>query len=324
MRAVWIAVGAGTLSVCLLWLFIVRPFVFHFTPRHPAISSSARELERQVRKLSQEFVPRDWQHAGILDRAAEYLAEEFRRSNSQVSFQYFQAAGRSYRNVISEYRVAGDRPAVIIGAHYDAEGDLPGADDNASGVAGLLELARLLAIHGPKQTTVLAAYALEEMPFFAGHDMGSAVHAAALRQAQQNVRLMIALEMIGYFSDQPDSQSYPLPVLSWLYPARGDFIAIVGTLNLSLATLTLKRALLESTRLPVYSINAPRNLPGVDFSDHRSFWENGYDAVMVTDTAFFRNRAYHTIQDTAERLDYERMAEVVTGVYFYLLGNSQP
>jgi Zn-dependent M28 family amino/carboxypeptidase len=125
--------------------------------------------------------------------------------------------------------------------------------------------------------------------------------------------------MIRYFSDKPHSQSYPLPLLNLFYPSAGNFIAIVGPMSLSPATLDLKAAFLRSTDLPVFSINAPSQIAGIDFSDHRNYWNAGYDAVMVTDTSFFRNRAYHTAADTADRLDYKKMSDVVSGVYAYLL-----
>jgi hypothetical protein len=160
----------------------------------------------------------------------------------------------------------------------------------------------------------LAAYCTEEPPFFATDDMGSARHAARLREQGVDVQAMIALETIGYFSDQKGSQSYPLPLFHLFYPSRADFIGVVGNTRQRALIGDVKRAMRGATDLPVRSASIPGFVPGVDFSDHRSYWAYGYPAVMITDTAFYRNRAYHGPGDTAERLDYARMAKVVVGV----------
>lgn len=301
-----------------LWLFLTRPFDFSVGRSAELPTAEPAALEKHVIKLSKEFVPRDWTHPEILHAAASYIRDEFRRASSRVEFQTFQVQGQEYHNVIAEFGTSDSAGTIIVGAHYDADGAFPAADDNASGVAGLLELSRLLALHPPPGKVLLVAYALEEMPFFKTEFMGSMVHASSLQKAGEPVHLMISLEMIGYFSDAPGSQSYPLPLLHLFYPSRGDFIAVVGPLSLSPGTVQLKRAFRRSVELPVHSINAPAFVPGVDFSDHQSFWVHGFDAVMITDTAFFRNHAYHTAADTAERLDYERMAQVVSGVYAFL------
>jgi len=160
----------------------------------------------------------------------------------------------------------------------------------------------------------LVAYSLEEPPHFRTESMGSAVHAASLEAKKARVRAMISLEMIGCFSDEKDSQAYPLGVLKLLYPSTGNFIAVVGRIGGGRLVRVVKTAMRAATRLPVESINAPGFIPGIDFSDHLSYWEHGYPAVMVTDTAFYRNPRYHTSDDTPDTLDYERMALVVDGV----------
>ncbi len=223
--------------------------------------------------------------------------------------------------------VPADGSLIIIGAHYDSatsyENDqliyTPGADDNASGVAGLLELARLLQQQAPKTGVQLVAYASEEPPFFRSDEMGSAVHAASL---ERPVKLMIALEMIGYYDSASGSQDYPYSVMSWLYPDRGDFIAVVGRMQDISAVRQVKSALLSATELPVYSINAPGFIPGIDFSDHLNYWQQDIPAVMITDTAFYRNKQYHQSGDTADRLNYQKMAQVIDGV-ISLLHNSK-
>lgn len=230
-------------------------------------------------------------------------------SEQEVSFER-----RTYRNVVASFWPETlDR--IVVGAHYDAYGPFPGADDNASGVAGLLGLAPLLR-SWPLATRVdLVAFALEEPPAFGSPGMGSAVHAAALRAAGIPLRAMICLEMIGCFSDRPGSQTFPVSFLRAFYPGRGNFIAVVGRPREMALVRQIKGSMSSASDLPVRSINAPRRLLGVDLSDHASFWDAGYPAVMITDTAFYRNERYHTERDTPETLDYVRMAKVIQGVF---------
>jgi Zn-dependent M28 family amino/carboxypeptidase len=231
-----------------------------------------------------------------------------------VRDQTYRAFSGTYRNVLASY--GPDTPErIVVGAHYDAAGDDPGADDNASGVAGLLELGRLLAASPPPLRVELAAYTLEEPPGFATESMGSVVHARSLRAEGARVRLMISLEMIGTFSDAPGSQSFPVGVPRGDYPTTGSFIAVVGRNGQGGMVAEIAGAMRLASRVPVETLVARRSVPGVDLSDHRSFWDEDYPAVMVTDTAFFRNPRYHTPEDTADTLDYVRMAEVVQGVH---------
>jgi len=251
-----------------------------------------------------------------LNRAAEWSKTELMASGLPVEEQSFGVGDLEFRNLIAHYGLE-EGPVLVIGAHYDVCGEQPGADDNASAVAGLLELARLLAKHKPEVTNriELALWPLEEPPNFRTPAMGSAVHANSLALRGAKVSGMISLEMIGFFSDEPGSQSFPAPGMSLLYSSRGDSIVVVGNSSSWWFTRRVKARMAGSTRLPVRSINAPAFVPGVDFSDHLNFWRHGWDAVMVTDTAFYRNPNYHQITDTPETLDYERMAQVVTGVY---------
>ncbi len=209
---------------------------------------------------------------------------------------------------------------VVVGAHYDSCGDTPGADDNASAVAGLLELARMLKGCRPDCTVELVFYANEEPPFYGTEHMGSVHHARFLSAGNVPVRAMVCLEMIGFFSDEADSQSYPAPGMGLFYPDRGDFIAIVGNWGSVGLARDVQRQL--EKHLPTVRLNLPNVGLCLDFSDHRSYWAEGMPAVMVTDTAFFRNRSYHQAGDTADALDYRRMARVVRGVYEAVAGLS--
>lgn len=235
---------------------------------------------------------------------------------------WFEVEGRNYRNVIAEFGPETEE-RIVVGAHYDAYHAFPGADDNASGVAGLLELAGLLAKTNLPLRVELVAYTLEEPPYFHTPHMGSGVHAESLKRQGVKVRAMISLEMIGYFSDALDSQSFPVSVLRALYPSQGNFISVVGGVGDAMLVRRIKGAMRAGASLPVYSINAPRFVPGIDFSDHLSYWNAGYPAVMITDTAFYRNHNYHTHNDTAEKLDYRRMAMVVEGVAAAVLALAQ-
>jgi hypothetical protein len=271
-------------------------------------------LRIHVRTLSEKLSPRDESHPQNLDLVAEYIRQEFEKTSGRVTEQPFSVRGETYKNIIVQFGPeTGER--VVVGAHYDTAGPRPGADDNASGVAGLIELAKLLNRQTIPLCIELVAYTLEEPPNFRTPEMGSAVLAASLKREGVRVRAMFSLEMIGYFDDTADSQSYPSPLLSSFYPSRGNFIAVVGNLGEGLLVRRIKGAMIRASTLPVRSINAPAMISGIDFSDHLNYWNQGYPAVMITDTAFYRNHAYHSSEDTASKLDYRRMAMVVVDVF---------
>lgn len=282
------------------------------------VTVSPKRLRNIVKHLSENMRPRDFRHPNNLDRVAEYLANELRSTGAEMSSQFFTNSQGRFQNVIASYGKPGSDEVLVVGAHYDTERDLPGADDNASGIAGLLELGRLLGNSQLEQQILLVAFTLEEPPFFGTDNMGSAVFADSLKQQDIAVELMISLEMIGYYSDEPGSQAYPLPLMKLIYPDTGNFIAVIDK-NFSSEGQELRESIRKYTDLPAISINAPEFVEGIDFSDHRNFWYWNYPAVMVTDTAFLRNLTYHTRHDTADRLDYYRMSQVVLGVYRHLI-----
>jgi hypothetical protein len=287
---------------------ITQP-TFGFLPAQSGLSADPDRLRQHVEFLTVQAAPRDSDHPEGLDRAATYIWDGFARTHARVRDQVFQVRGRSYRNVIASFG-PGTGPLLVVGAHYDAFGDFgpnPGADDNASGTAGLLELARLLDGRALPVRVELVAYANEEPPWFGSPWMGSAVHARSLKG--QDVRGMICLEMIGYFTER---QPAPNLLFRLLYPERGSFIAIAGRWSDRALTRHVKRAI-RGTGFPAYSFTAPRDA-GIDASDQRSYWDQGIPAVMVTDTSDLRNPNYHAPGDTAGTLDYRRMAGVVVGV----------
>ena len=307
-----IPLAAIALLVALSLVYLTQPLL-GVQRRAPPARIDPERLRAHVEMLAGTLAPRSFEHRENLDRAAEYIRSALSAAGAAAEYQEFVAEGQPYRNVVARL---GPKTAerIVVGAHYDAEGPGIGADDNASGVAGLIELAGALSRLELPMSVELVAYALEEPPFFRTRGMGSYMHASDLRTRGRPVRAMLSLEMIGCFVDRPDSQSFPAPGLGALYPTRGDFIAVVGCLGQAGLVRTIKRAMAEASELPVCSINAPRWVPGVDFSDHLNFWDAGYDAAMITDTAFLRNPHYHQASDTPDTLDYDRMALVVEGV----------
>jgi Zn-dependent M28 family amino/carboxypeptidase len=322
---VFLGVIASTL-LAAYWI-TTQPLV---TPRRstPPTVEPAR-LAAHVRQLSESLYPRSFDHPEKLNAAASYIAEEFRKTGARVEEQYFTAQSK-YRNIIARFG-PDTGPLIIVGAHYDSYGDAsrgakfpsgfdrethtPGADDNASGVAGLIELAHLLNRTAPRASVELVAFSLEEQPNFSSESIGSVWHAKSLRASGRVVLLMISLEMIGYFSDLPGSQGYPFAAFELIYPTRGNFIGIVGRFQDWSATRKVKAAMSGATDLPVYSMNGLRAIPGVNRSDHASYWNEGFPALMITDTAFYRNPHYHRSGDTTNTLDFSRMAKVVQGVF---------
>jgi Zn-dependent M28 family amino/carboxypeptidase len=269
--------------------------------------TDAMALQRHVVFLTTEVRPRSADHPEKLDRAAEYIAAEFRKSGAAVEMQPFDR----YRNVIARFGPGRGR-AMIVGAHYDAfstnDANLPGADDNASGSAGLLELARLLGTVELTRPIVLVAYSTEEPPYFASPGMGSAVHATSVDP--EGVEAMICLEMIGYFRGE---QMWPSATFDLLYRDKGDFIAVGGRWSDRALVRLVKRGIRGAGGVRVYGFVGPRRT--LDASDHRSYWDRDIPAVLVSDTAYMRNPNYHTARDTADTLDYEKMARVVDGVF---------
>jgi Zn-dependent M28 family amino/carboxypeptidase len=279
------------------------------------IPYSPENLEKHVQRLSRVNPARNFSNLKILNTVAEYIAEEFDKAGANVEFQEFEVEGEIYKNVRGLFGPdSGER--IVLGAHYDVCGDTPGADDNASAVAGLIALAHMLGKKDTFTKTIeCVAYTLEEPPFFCTEYMGSFKHAELLRKNHIQLRAMICLEMIGYFCDEKNSQDYPIPGMKFLYPSKGNFIAVVGRLADSKLVESVSQSMKDATDLPVEHLAAPSIVPGIAFSDHWSYWQHNYHAVMITDTSFYRNHNYHEYTDTPDTLDYHRMSKVVEGVY---------
>jgi peptidase M28-like protein len=315
LRAAGRIVAGVTVGIAILWLsawFVLRQPVMGRIPYQGVSRADAGRLRRDVEFLTREVRPRSAERTDNLDRAAAYIAAEFQKAGGRVREQEFIARRRTYRNVIADFGTSMSNEFLVIGAHYDAfssTGNLPGADDNASGTAGLLEIARLFHDKPPRGIVELIAFANEEPPFFGSEEMGSAIHAQSLAGTQSHVT-MICLEMIGDFHGR---QIWPAWVLQALYPDRSDFVSVAGRWEDRALTRNVKKAIAGAGGIPVYSFTGPREMS--DASDQRNYWRDGWTAVMVGDTAYLRNSNYHTIRDTAETLDYDSMARVVDGVY---------
>lgn len=289
----------------------------------PIVRADTARLEATVRRIAR---PRDFKDAAALAAVVEHLEEELTALGYEPIEQSYEVhivcstpecrermGGERFDSIFKNVRVLiGDptRPRVVVGAHYDSRGPLPAADDNASGVAVVLELARLLKAHPSPGTVELAFWPLEEPPFFRSGFMGSRVHADELRSQGAPVTAALSIETVGYYSDEPGSQHYSVPLVGKLYPHTGNFLALVANLDNTSLVRRVKSAMLGARRIPVHSFNAPARLPGIDWSDHLNFWKNGYPALMVTDTAPNRNPNYHEPTDTPDTLSYPRMARV--------------
>lgn len=333
IRRCLIAALLALLLVPVVLVFILTQPIFSPTKTENLPVVDSLQLTRHVYALSETFYPRSFDQPENLAAAATYIYEKLEDYGAEPYKEIYEADGQQFVNIIAQYGVKGAKaPHIVIGAHYDSYSDwielndvqpethTPGADDNASGVAGLLELARLFSENPPDKLVTLVFFATEEPPFFDTPRMGSAVNAVNHKISGQKIDLMISLEMIGYFSDEPGSQGFPLPGLDFIYPDTGNFITIVGRLEDISATRKVKSSMQGATDLPVYSINALPAIKGLDFSDHKNYWAEGYTALMITDTAFYRNHNYHMAGDKAHSLDYKRMAKVVQGIFAAVQG----
>jgi hypothetical protein len=284
----------------------------------PPLSSQEQvihdNLRRHVEMLAGQIGERNVWHPEALAATARYIRNTLEDLGYEVQIQSFESRDVTLQNL--EVELTGDsapEEIIILGAHYDSIRGTPGANDNASGVAAMLEIARLLAGNTYSRTVRLVAFANEEPPFFYSEEMGSRVYVARSRQRGEQIKAMLALETIGYYSDQPGSQNYPIP-FSLFYPDTGNFIGFVGNLSSRRLVRQAVGAFRASTPFPSEGVAAPGWMMGVHWSDHWSFWQAGYPAIMITDTALFRYQHYHAATDTPEKIDYPSLARVTRGL----------
>ncbi|MEM7161587.1 MAG: M28 family peptidase [Bacteroidota bacterium] len=260
-----------------------------------------------------QFVSRNESDTASLNAVANYIHDHFDQFSDSVAFQNFQVAHKAYKNVIASFGAENSK-RLIIGAHYDVCGIQPGADDNASGVVGLLKIAEYLKEKKLNIRIDLVAYTLEEPPYFSTKNMGSYKHAEYLKKNGIDVEGMICLEMIGYFDERKKTQDYPTNLLRLFYGSRADYITVVSKFGNGKFSRKYIRNFKRQSSIRDKKFKSPSWIPGVDFSDHRNYWAFGYSAIMITDTAFYRNRNYHEKSDTVESLDLDKMKEVIETV----------
>jgi len=276
---------------------------------------SAENLKWVVTFLAGEVGTRNYLHEQSLNRAADFIETRFKGLGYETQMMSYEVNGQIFKNIIARPHsipTKESKAILVIGAHYDSCFN-PGADDNASGVAGIMELARLLKNVDFDTQIQFVAFTNEEPPFFLTDNMGSLVFVRKLKSDGLKIKAAIILEMIGYYSENITSQRY-LPLLGLFYPNRGNFITVVGNFPSAKVVNTLVAHFRKHSKFPIESLIAPSFIRGVYFSDHWSFWQEGFPAVMITDTAFLRNKNYHSPTDLPATLDYEKMAVVVHGL----------
>lgn len=274
---------------------------------------TAERLRADIETLAIEIGPRHLWRFGSLERTADFIEGSLAAAGYAVERQTYHVDGKPVQNL--EARIEGTQsPAesIVVGAHYDTIEGCPGANDNGSGIAAVLELARRFAARPQPRTLRFVAFVNEEPPYFQTPRMGSHVYAMAARARADRIVGMLSMETIGYYSDERGSQAFPAP-LSLMFPDVGNFIGVVGDARSKAFVERIRAAFAAHSTFPIQAAALPSDVPGVSWSDHWSFWEAGYPAAMVTDTAPFRYPWYHTAQDTAEKLCYDKLAAVVDG-----------
>jgi len=319
-------IGIGVAAIlALLWWFGVRmpgKNISKAGSLSPDEVVLREELRADVQKLAGEIGERNMWHYAQLNAAADFIEDSFSRAGFRARRDSYEMRGQACHNIeaeiLSEAQGAAvsspPPPIIIIGAHYDSVFGSPGANDNGTGVAATLALARRFVGTKPKHTLRFVAFVNEEPPYFLSDEMGSFIYAGRCKKGGDKISAMISLETIGYFSDAPHSQTYPSPGLGLFYPKIGNFIGFVSNVQ-SRALLRRVIALFRKhAKIPSEGAALPSFIPGVSWSDQWSFWRNGYPGIMVTDTAPFRYPYYHSSNDTPDKLDYDRFTHVVSGI----------
>jgi len=321
LRNLALALGG---AVGVLWMIMVRMPGRSYRGALPPLNDAERALRDRLRadveQLAGPLAERNLLNTKVLAQAVGWLTSELEDAGYKVTRQTYQVDRDTCSNLIAELRgtVHPDR-IFVVGAHYDSVGgSTPGANDNGSGVAATLALARHFAHHPLPITLRFVLFVNEEPPYFWTSHMGSLVYARSLRAHGDQVVGMWSLETMGYFSDAPGSQHYPgirlANPMRLFYPGQGDFIAFIANAGSGRLVRDVVRTWRRQVKFPSEGMAASSAIPGIGWSDHWSFWKAGYPAMMVTDTALFRYPHYHKSTDTADKLDYERLARVVSGL----------
>jgi len=282
------------------------------------------ELKHDVATLADEIGERNVFNPEALARAARHIKQQFENAGYTVREQAYAVRDVECLNIEAERR-GSERPheIIVVGGHYDAVFGSPAANDNATGTAAVLALARVFKNRHVARTIRFVAFVNEEPPFFQTAEMGSLVYAKACKKNRDNVVAMLSLETMGHFSDAENSQNYPFP-FGLFYPSTGNFIAFVGNVSSGSLVRDCVRSFRAHASFPSEGAAIPSTVPGVGWSDHWAFWEQGYKALMITDTAPFRYAHYHTTEDTVDKIDFASFARVVAGVEHVIMDLVNP
>lgn len=279
-----------------------------------AINSDTLKIKNHLRELTKTNFFRNHKNPNTLNDVAKYIYDELDKYSDSTYYQKYSVNGIEYKNVVSIFG-ASNKESIIIGAHYDVCGNQEGADDNASGVTGLLEIARMLKAKELNYKIEIVAYTLEEPPYFQTIHMGSYQHARFLKENERDIYGMISLEMIGYFDNTKKSQNYPIKALSLFYGNQGNYITLVNKFQKGQFARKFSNSFKKRSTIVTKKFTGPKALPGIDFSDHLNYWSHGFSALMITDTAFYRNKNYHRKTDKIHTLNIFKMSQVIDAVY---------
>ncbi len=284
------------------------PFLSAVSREKQTVKNNTREI---IHHLSVDIGERTIRKYDNLERARQYIKEYFMRYGYPPREEPYEAGGRTVYNIVAEIPGT-EKPdtIIVVGAHYDTIEDTPGADDNASGIAGLLELYRLLSPLRFRKTVRFVAFTLEEPPFFSTELMGSMVYATNCRKRKENVELMVCLEMIGYGSRRCH-QDYPLNHNLKEFPVHGNYMSVISLPSNAPYVYLWKNIYNDRARWKIYEYIGPASIPGMDLSDHMSFIRSGYRAIMISDTGFYRNKNYHSPEDTFDTINFRLLSETV-------------
>jgi len=301
------------LVVILLSTFGWMPLNEHEKDISVAEIATSKRIKEITTFLAVEIGTRNYQNYDNLEMSVSFIIKSFEELGYTIEIMSYEANGQVFKNVIA-YSPENDptKNTILIGAHYDSCFN-PGADDNATGVAGMIELARLFKDEKLNHNLRFVGFVNEEPPFFNSKSMGSMVYANEIKSSGDKIKVAVILETIGYYSEKPFSQKY-LPLLGPFYPNKGNFIAIVGNFNSKNIVNTLYTSFKNNKKFPAERVVSPESIPGINFSDHWSFWKVGIPAVMITDTAYLRNSNYHKKTDLPATLNFEKMAKMIFGL----------
>lgn len=308
----------------LVGLFIIAGAFLLASGKNKSIQSSKTVadtalVKKHLTALTQTAQFRNHKNIDQLSHIADYIHQTFAPYGDSTAFQEYKVDGKIYKNVITSFGTENTK-RIIIGAHYDVCGDQQGADDNATGVTALLELARMLKGQKLKYRVDLVAYTLEEPPYFRTENMGSYIHAKYLKDNKIDVYGMASVEMIGYFRDEKGSQGFPIGILSWIYGDQGNFIMLAKKMTgAGPFVKSFIKNFKGSKQIKTETFSAPKFVAGIDYSDHLNYWNFDIPALMITDTSFFRNKNYHQTTDTLKTLDTKRMTKVIDAIFLSII-----